>query len=133
VFAALGGTFAVVGVVVAVVFVAIGQFADAATALAYAAMFGVPFFLGGWRYGLHPRIVADDSGVLVRNAWRDCFVPWSEVCDARAGYTGITIATSTRGVVTAWAVQKSNLAGWLHRRTRADDVANFLRDRGTAR
>jgi hypothetical protein len=30
------------------------------------------------------------------------------------------------GAVVAWAVQKSNLSRWLDRRTRADDVADFI-------
>ena len=42
-----------------------------------------------------------------------------------AGYSGITMRTSD-GAVVAWAVQKSNLSRWLDRRTRADDVADFI-------
>jgi hypothetical protein len=44
----------------------------------------------------------------------------------RPGYHGLEFTTREHEVVIAWAVQKSNVAGWPKRRTRADDVADFL-------
>jgi hypothetical protein len=44
----------------------------------------------------------------------------------RPGYHGLEITTRQGDVAVAWAVQKSNLARWLKRRTRADDVAAVL-------
>jgi hypothetical protein len=99
---------------------------------ALAALFGLTFGVTGWRFGLRPRIMAEVDGVSVRNPGAETFVPWVRVVHASAGYSGITIRTSD-GEVTAWAVQKSNLARWLHRGTRADDVADFINRHGEHR
>ncbi|MEV4621025.1 hypothetical protein AB0J74_20230 [Asanoa sp. NPDC049573] len=46
---------------------------------------------------------------------------------AKTGYGGLRIETRDGKAVTAWAVQKSNLANWRGRHTRADDVAATIR------
>lgn len=48
------------------------------------------------------------------------------------GYAGISIEMESGEVVTAWAVQKANWSRWQSRRTRADEVAEFLREHARA-
>jgi hypothetical protein len=126
---AVGAAAAVVGVVAGLVQAVRGDIGALGVGLAYAAMFGLMFGVSGWRFGLRPRITADAEGVRVRNPGQETFLPWHDILDASAGYSGITIKTPN-GELTAWAVQKWNLSRWLGRRTRADDVADFIRQHG---
>ena len=43
------------------------------------------------------------------------------------------VITTDQGSVVGWAVQKSTLSGWFHRRTRADDIAAEIMDRAERR
>jgi hypothetical protein len=53
-------------------------------------------------------------------------IPLEAVVDVSAGYYGLTITLASGTRVSAWAVQKSNLASWFNRHTRADDVAEAI-------
>jgi hypothetical protein len=64
--------------------------------------------------------------VRIQNPVRRHDLAWAEIETVVAGYDGVEITTRGDDVVVGWAVQKSNLARWLRRRTRADDVAEFL-------
>jgi hypothetical protein len=86
---------------------------------------GTPAFLI-WRLGTHPAIIATPREVIVRNPWSTYALPWEEIRECSASYYGIGITGRRGGEVYAWAVPKWNLSIWLHRRTRADEVADFL-------
>ncbi len=45
----------------------------------------VPAAFGIRRFLLRPRIVVDEHGVLLDNAFSSCALPWSDVADARRG------------------------------------------------
>ena len=79
---------------------------------------------------MRPALTADDAGVTVRNPFSTKRVGYGEIMRCITGYYGITIRTRS-GAVVAWAVQKSNLTTWLHRRTRADEVARVIEQRAT--
>jgi len=64
----------------------------------------------------------------VRNPLSTTRVASADILDCTPGYSGLAISTRS-GTVVAWAVQKSNLASWLHESTRADDVATFIKSR----
>ena len=92
------------------------------------AIFGLAPLLTAWRMGLHPCIAVSADELIVTNPVRRIRLPLEEVADASPGYGGITIRLTNGRVVTAWAVQKSNLAKWSGKRvTRADDVAAAIR------
>ncbi len=129
---AVGVVSAAVGVVAGVVQALQGDIGALGVGLTYAALFGLMFGVSGWRFGLRPRITAETEGVMVRNPGQETFVPWDDIVDASAGYSGITIKTAN-GELTAWAVQKWNLSRWFGRRTRADDVADFIKHHGASR
>ena len=83
--------------------------------------------LYAWRFGLHPRLVADDDGVHVRNPFSSRSFAWSEITLVAPGENGLVIG-SDDGVAEAWCVQKSNASIARGRFTRADAVAHELLD-----
>ena len=85
--------------------------------------------IGVWRGAFRPSITCTPTGLHIRNPGSEAFVPWADIHTVTPGYYGIAIKERTGDVVTAWAVQKPNWATWLHRRTRADDVADAIRRR----
>ena len=78
---------------------------------------------GYWLFALRPRLTLQAGRLVVQNPLRRDDLAMSEVLGARAGYSGIVIDVRPNRTVVAWAVQKSNLAGWLGRTTYADEVA----------
>jgi Bacterial PH domain len=106
---------------------------DASTGLVAAAVFGL-FPLVAWRWGTHPRLSASGDGIAVRNPLRTTVVPWSDVERCVPGALGLVIErrAGTGKPVVAWAVRKPDLALWLRRRTRADEVAAALEERAVS-
>jgi len=78
---------------------------------------------------LRPRVVLAGARLHVVNPWRSITIRWDDVLDANAGFGGVSIMLRSGAVVTAWAVQKSNLSGWVGRTTRADELAAAIRAR----
>ena len=84
------------------------------------------FALGGWRFALVPQITADESGIVVDNPFGRTVVSWDDVADVVPGYGGLAVRRRGGRAVVAWAVQKANASKWIHKRTRADEVAEAL-------
>lgn len=82
--------------------------------------------LGGlvlwFRSAFRPEVVLTATDLVVRNPGGTRQVSLREVAAVEPGYGGLTITTVTGERVVAWAVQKSNLAKWTGRHTRADEV-----------
>ncbi|MEU8377530.1 PH domain-containing protein [Micromonospora sp. NPDC048894] len=76
-----------------------------------------------FRYAFLPEVVLTATDVIVRNPGGKRQVRLPDVATVGTGYGGLTITTLTGEHLTAWAVQKSNLAKWTGRHTRADEVA----------
>ncbi|SDU84075.1 PH domain-containing protein [Microlunatus sagamiharensis] len=83
--------------------------------------------LYAWRFGLHPRLVADDDGVHVRNPFSSRSFDWHDITLVAPGENGLVVG-SEDGVAEAWCVQKSNFSLRRGRFTRADAVAHELID-----
>ncbi len=83
--------------------------------------------LYAWRFGLHPRLVADDDGVHVRNPFSSRSFAWNYITLIAPGENGLVVG-SDEGTVAAWCVQKSNASIVSGRFTRADAVAHELID-----
>src|SRR4051812_37458668 len=62
--------------------------------------------LYAWRFGLHPRIRADDRGVSVINPFRRTTFEWDDITVVVPGENGLVVASPTRRAE-AWCVQKS--------------------------
>lgn len=83
--------------------------------------------LYAWRFGLHPRLVADDDGVHVRNPFSSRSFAWTDITLVAPGENGLVVG-SDEGVTEAWCVQKSIFSLRRGRFTRADAVAHELID-----
>jgi hypothetical protein len=96
-------------------------------AIAYGLGLGLAAVLVPLLIAVRPSVTLTDTDVEVRNPLRTRRVPLGEIADAKTGYGGLRIETRDGRAVNAWAVQKSNLASWSGRHTRADDVADAIR------
>ncbi len=81
--------------------------------------------LYAWRFGLHPRIAADERGVSVVNPFRRAWFDWDDITVVFPGENGLVIASAVLRTE-AWCVQKSTTATRRGRHTRADAVAAGL-------
>jgi hypothetical protein len=101
--------------------------AVAALFVARGPAFGVVALLvlgvGVWRFAFWPAVILRADEVEVRNPWGTRRVPLSDVAGTGGAYAGLSIERHSGGPVNAWAVQKSNLAKWTGKATRADEAA----------
>jgi Bacterial PH domain len=92
--------------------------------------FVAAFFLApaavGLRYARRARLELTRDGLVVVTTFSEHRIPWAEISDAKPGYAGIAILLRNGDSVLAGAVQKSNVSEWLHRRTRADELADRI-------
>ncbi|MBG0831875.1 hypothetical protein HS041_29630 [Planomonospora sp. ID67723] len=77
---------------------------------------------------IRPWIRLNGEVVIIRNPLSTHRIPLAQIASISAHDDGITIETHAGRVISAWAVQKSNLATWLGWHTRADRVADRLRE-----
>src|SRR4051812_8386682 len=80
-----------------------------------------------WRFGLHPRLVADAKGVAVRNPFSRATFDWNDITVIAPGENGLVVG-SADAVIEAVCVQKSNWSPRRGRFTRADAIAHALLD-----
>jgi len=81
----------------------------------------------GWRLGLHPRLVLDDDEIEVVNPFHRQRFGLADVTIIEPGGDGLLIGTPQRQAE-AWCVQKSTAANRSRRQTRADRIADQLRN-----
>jgi len=86
-----------------------------------------------WRFAFVPRIVLGTGSVTVYNPILHTSIDYADIETATPGYSGLTIVGRNGRRVSAWAVQKSNAARWVHKQTRADEVAQAIMARVTDR
>jgi hypothetical protein len=82
--------------------------------------------LAAWRWAFVPYVALTASAVVVQNRVSRLQVAYRDIESVRAGYRGLMITRAGARPVVAWAVQKSNIASWSHKRTRADEVAELI-------
>jgi ribosomal protein S18 acetylase RimI-like enzyme len=83
--------------------------------------------LYGWRFGLHPRLIATTDGVEVVNPGRRTHIAWDELTVIAPGENGLILGTE-ESRTEAWCVQKSKSATRKGRSTRADAIVAELED-----
>lgn len=88
-----------------------------------------PMPLFAWRGALHPVVRADDHELTIRNPLGTHRLAWADIEGATPGYSGVAVHRREGASVTAWAVQKSNLASWRNKRTRADEFCDYVNSR----
>ncbi len=83
--------------------------------------------LGVWRFAFVPNIEATETDLVVRNAFKERRIPWTQIKAIEPGSLGLIIVTKNGGLPrTAWAVQKGRGARLARRRGRADQVIDAL-------
>ncbi len=82
-----------------------------------------------WCLAYRPRLTLTATTIEVQNPLRSRSYALCGFSGASPGYAGIELERRDGEKVTAWAVQKSNIAGWLRRRTRADLVTDTIETR----
>lgn len=78
-----------------------------------------------WRFGLHPRLRAEPTGVTVVNPFSVHRFSWPDLRVIAPGENGLVLAT-VDARAEAWCVQKSNRATRKGRLTRADRITGEL-------
>jgi ribosomal protein S18 acetylase RimI-like enzyme len=81
----------------------------------------------GWRFGLHPRLVATPDGVEVVNPGRRTVISWEELTVIAPGENGLVLGTE-ESRTEAWCIQKSRRATRRGRSTRADRIVADLEE-----
>jgi ribosomal protein S18 acetylase RimI-like enzyme len=87
----------------------------------------VAALLYGWRFGLHPRLIATPAGVEVVNPGRRSGIEWDELTVIAPGENGLVLGTEDARTE-AWCVQKSKTATRKGRRTRSDEIVAELEE-----
>jgi hypothetical protein len=79
-----------------------------------------------WRCSFVPYLDLDKEDLIVQNLITRSAIPYSEITQVKPGYYGLVVDMRNGTSLTAWAVQKSNIARWTHRTVRADQVAEAI-------
>lgn len=79
----------------------------------------------GWRFGLHPRLIATPDGIEVVNPGRRTHLGWDDLTVIAPGENGLVLSTEDSRTE-AWCVQKSKASTRRGRTTRADRVVSEL-------
>lgn len=82
-----------------------------------------------WFRVFRPCTLAGPDGVTIRSGRRTTHLAWTEIGRCDAGFSGITITCLNGARALAPWPQKSNIAGWTGRTTKADKIAAYLQFR----
>jgi hypothetical protein len=91
----------------------------------------VPALYGMWRFLFRPRIVVDDSGVVLDNAFSSVTMPWSDIADAR-GSSYIEVV-GTDGDCARALIYGPTFSGPLTRETRPRALVTLIRTEAARR
>jgi hypothetical protein len=79
-----------------------------------------------WRMAFVPYVAVTSSHVVVQGILIRRTIEYNNIREVRGGYYGLTFVLKDGGFLTAWAVQKSNIARWTGSRARADEVSDEI-------
>jgi hypothetical protein len=89
----------------------------------------IAVMLGIWRWFLVPYVALDAEHLEVQGVLSLRSVGYGSIDSVRPGSMGLQVQTNKEGAILIWAIQKSKVAEWLHKDTRADEVAAAIMDR----
>jgi hypothetical protein len=89
----------------------------------------IAVMLGMWRWYLVPYVALNAEDLEVQGVLSLRSVGYGSICDVSPGAMGLEVQTVKEGSVLIWAIQKSKVAEWLHKDTRADEVAAAIMER----
>ena len=107
-------------VLVAALLTAIGINVDGAVILWVMA---IAVMLGMWRWYLVPYVALTAERLEVQGVLSQHSVGYGSISGVSPGPMGLQVQTAKEGSILIWAIQKSKVAEWLHKDTRADQVA----------
>jgi hypothetical protein len=113
-------------VFVAALLTAIGINVDGAIILWVMA---IAVMVGMWRWYLVPYVALNAENLEVQGVLSLRSVGYGSINDVSPGPMGLQVQTAKEGSVLIWAIQKSKVAEWLHKDTRADQVAAAIMER----
>jgi ribosomal protein S18 acetylase RimI-like enzyme len=79
--------------------------------------------LYAWRFGLHPRIRAEEDVLRIDNPFKHHEFAWDDITLIAPGENGLLVGSEDQ-LAEAWCVQKSNAATKRGKVTRADRIAS---------
>jgi hypothetical protein len=85
-----------------------------------------------WALVLRPELVADDEGLLIVGGWSPVRVAWADVIGCRPTRAGLVITCADGRRLLARYPQKSPIAAWLGRSTKADRATAYILERAEA-
>lgn len=75
------------------------------------------------------RVICSRDELVVVSLLRRRRLNWGAVASADSGFSGVAIHLKDGRQITASAVQKANASVWLGRRTRSDDLVDYINGR----
>lgn len=85
-----------------------------------------------WWTILRPKLIADESGLIVVEGRKPTRIDWADVYSAESGYFGTLITLRDGTEVFSRYPQRSNLSQWLKRRSDSDILAEQIEARRQA-
>ena len=82
-----------------------------------------------WRWYLVPYVALNAENLEVQGVLSLRSVGYGSIDSVRPGSMGLQVQTNKEGAILIWAIQKSKVAEWLHKDTRADQVAAAIMER----
>ena len=89
----------------------------------------IAVMIGMWRWYLVPYVALNAEDLEVQGVLSLRSVGYGSISDVSPGAMGLQVQTAKEGSVLIWAIQKSKMAEWLHKDTRADQVAAAIMER----
>ena len=89
----------------------------------------IAVMLGMWRWYLVPYVALTAERLEVQGVLSQRSVGYGSISGVSPGAMGLQVQTAKEGSILIWAIQKSKVAEWLHRDTRADEVAAAIMQR----
>jgi hypothetical protein len=83
----------------------------------------IAVMLGIWRWYLVPYVALDAEHLEVQGVLSLRSIGYGSISGVRPGSMGLEVQTAKEGSILIWAIQKSKVSEWLHKDTRADEVA----------
>jgi peptidoglycan/LPS O-acetylase OafA/YrhL len=85
--------------------------------------------VGIWRWYLVPYVALHADCLEVQGVVSQHSVDYGSISGVRPGSMGLEVQTAREGSILIWAIQKSKVSEWLHKDTRADEVAAAIMER----
>ena len=80
-----------------------------------------------WRCAIHPKIEIDGQTLRLTNPFATHVFQLKDIVGVESSYSGIEIRLGNGKKKTAWAAQRTNVAHYLDRPTRSDQIVREIR------